>query len=197
MIDDVLDIIKEEIDTFLKLKMRDNQEQYIKLVPVVDMDGKSSVSENSVCMSLVKIESDMVNMNHGTQPSERVGNEVQFYNPPIKLNLYILFSASYLDGQEKNYKEALKRLSYVMGFFQAKNVFTSNNTPNLDHTYGKIKIELYNLGLEEQSHFWGMLGSLYRPSVLYRFRAVMVQEKQVRSIAEPGKSYQFDLGRKE
>jgi len=176
MIDNVLDVIKEEIDTFMKLKMKDSREQYIHLVPVLDQDGKSSVSENTVCMSLVKIEEDKVNMSNGGD-IEYTANGPQYFNPPVKLNLYVLFSAASSDGQEKNYKEALKRISRVVEFFQAKNVFTSANTPMLDAAAGKLTAELFNMNMEEQNNLWSMLGGMYRPSVLYRFRALMVQER--------------------
>jgi hypothetical protein len=176
MIDSVLDVIKEEVDTFMKLKMKDTREQYIQLVPVIDQEGKPSVTENTICMSLVKIEEDKTNMSNGTHV-EYTEKGLQYYNPPVKLNLYILFSASSSDGQEKNYKEALKRISRVIEFFQAKNVFTSSNTPMLDHTVGKISVELFNLNMEEQNNLWSMLGGMYRPSVLYMFRALLIQEK--------------------
>jgi Pvc16 N-terminal domain len=195
MIGNVLEIIKEEVETFLKLKIQDNQEQYVKLVPVVDMEGKAAVTENAMCMSLVRIEEDRVNMSNGTQQA-RVNNQVHAYNPPLKLNMYILFSAAYIDGQEKNYKEALKRLSYVLAYFQSKKVFTTQNTPRLDHGYGRITIELCQQGMEEQNNLWSMLGSLYRPSVLYRFRALMIQEQQVTAIHEPTGEPKIELNGK-
>jgi hypothetical protein len=115
-------------------------------------------------------------MSNGTHV-EYTEKGVQNYNPPVKLNLYILFSASSSDGQEKNYKEALKRISRVVEFFQAKNVFNSSNTPMLDHTVGKISVELFNMNMEEQNNLWSMLGGMYRPSVLYKFRTLYIQEK--------------------
>ncbi len=184
MIDEILDIIKNEVDTFLKLKIRDNQHQYVYLAPVVDLNGKPSLNENAICMTLVKIEEERANMsNH--QETKLIDDRVYSINSPVKLNLYLLFSAAYMDGQEKNYLEALKRLSYVIGFFQAKNVFNSQNTPKLDPGYGKISIDLINQPFEEQVHFWGMFGGLYRPSLLYRLRTLMVQEDQVAGISEP------------
>lgn len=196
MIDELLEIIKNEVDTFLKLKMKEGQEQYIKLAPIVDQDGKPSLNENAICMSLVKVEEDRSNMSNGGTTA-LVGNQVHSFNLPVRLNLYILFSGTFIDGQEKNYLEALKRLSYVISFFQARRVFTSQNTPKLDPEYGKIIMELYNQPFEEQSHFWGMFGSIYRPSVLYRLRALMVQEGELTGIHEPGRGVDFDLEAKE
>jgi hypothetical protein len=169
MIETVLDVIKNEIDTFMKLKMKDTREQYIHLAPVIDQEGKSSTNENTICMSLVKIEEDKINTPVGVPIEPK---------PPVKLDLYILFSASCSDGQEKNYKEALKRISLVIAFFQAKSTFTSANTPLLDPGVGRISAELLNMGLEEQNNLWSMLGGMYRPSVMYIFRALMIREIQ-------------------
>lgn len=192
MIDNVLDVIKEEIDTFMKLKMKDNREQYIHLVPVLDQDGKPSVTENTICMSLVKIEEDKINMSNGTQVAYSAKGP-QYCNPPVKVNLYVLFSASTSDGQEKNYKEALKRISRVIEFFQAKNVFTSANTPMLDHSVGKITSELFNMNIDEQNHLWSMLGGMYRPSVLYKLRALMIQEEHALPAGEPVRKKEFEI----
>lgn len=184
MIDNLLEAIKEEVDTYLKLKMRDNREAYIHLVPVIDQDGKSSVAENTVCMSLVKIEEDKNNM-AVPPPHNRVNGQVHYFNPPVKLHLFVLFSASTSDGQEKNYTEALKRITHVIAFFQSKNVFTSANTPRLEQGFGKVTAELFNMTMEEQNNLWGMLGGVYRPSVLYKLRAVLVQEEHVRAATGP------------
>ncbi|MCP5108602.1 MAG: DUF4255 domain-containing protein [bacterium] len=193
MIDNVLDVIKEEVDSFMKLKMKDTREQYIQLVPVIDQEGKPSVSENTICMSLVKIEDDRINMSNGTN-IEYTANGVQHFNPPVKLNLFVLFSASISDGQEKNYKEALKRIARVIEFFQSKNVFNAANTPMLDHSVGKITAELFNMNMEEQNNLWSMLGSIYRPSVLYKFRALLIQEKHALPGGGPVLKKDLELG---
>ncbi len=193
MIDDVLETIKNEIDTFIRLKMKDNRQEYVQLVPVVDLGGKPSLNENTLCMSLVRIEEDRVNMSDGVY-SENVGNDVRFYNQPLRLTLYVLLSAVFSDGQQKNYKEALKRLSFAIGFFQAKQVFTAANSPRLDHRYGKIKIELYNMTIEEQNQLWSMMGGLYRPSVMYRFQTLLIREKQVTGTARSGEEMVMDIG---
>jgi hypothetical protein len=195
MIDEVMDIIKDEADSFLKLKMKDSRQQYVQLVPVVDLGGKPSVSENAICMSLVRIEEDRVNRS-GNREYKMSGDKAVYFNAPVKLNLYILFSAAYVDGQEKNYKEALKRLSYVISCFQAKHVFMASNTPRLDPAFGKLDMELYNMPMEEQNHFWGMFGGLYRPSVLYCLGALMVQEDHISGLAEPAREIEADTGGK-
>ncbi len=195
MIDEVLDIIKDEVDGFLKLKMKDSGQQYVHLVPVVDLSGKPSINENTISMSLVRIEDDRINMSSGREYTTE-SDRIYYSNPVVRLNLYILFSAAYVDGQEKNYKEALKRISYVIACFQAKSVFTSSNTPRLNPGFGRVSMELSNIELEEQSHFWGTLGNLYRPSVLYRLRALRFQEGTITGIATPTGEKDITVGDK-
>jgi len=195
MIDNVMEVIKDEVDTFMKLKMRDTKGEYIHLVPVIDQEGKSSVNENTVCMTLVRIEEDRINMSDSTQ-IEYSPQGTQSYKAPVKLNLYVLFSAAYSDGQEKNYKEALKRISRVVAFFQSKNVFTSNNTPRLDPVVGKLTVELCNMNMEEQNNLWSMLGGAYRPSVLYMFRALVFQEKHALDTGGPVLEKEMELKEK-
>ncbi len=193
MIEEVLGVIKDDLDTFLRLKMKEGQEQYVKLAPIVDQEGKPSLNENSICMSVVKIESDRTNMSDSSY-KELVDNETLFFNGPVKLNVYILFSATYIDGQEKNYQEALKRLSLVIAFFQAKNVFTSKNTPGLPVQSEPIIMELFNQSFEEEYNLWSMLGNNYRPSVLYMLRALMVEEKQITAVGEPSRDIAVETG---
>ncbi len=195
MIEEVLDIIREEADNYLKLRLKEGHEQYVVLAPIVDHEGKPSVTDNSVCMTLVKIAKDANNMSNPVH-TVRVGNQVHVSSPDIRINLYVLFSASYADGQEKNYKESLKRLSGVISFFQAKSMFSSENTPRLPPEYGNIVMEIYNEPIEEQSYLWGMHGGQYRPSVLYRLRALMVQDEQVIRTHESDRSVERDIDEK-
>ncbi len=78
MLNEILTIIKEDVDNFLKLKIRDNQEHYVKLVPVADSNDSASVSGNIVCMSLARIENDGTNMAQAP-PTETIGNRI-YYN---------------------------------------------------------------------------------------------------------------------
>lgn len=172
MIDTALKIIKDEIQTFLRLKMKtDSSEEKIYLAPAVDENGKIPVNDNSVSMSLVKIEEDRVNTSYTRSSEITKNNKVHYYNPPVRLNLYVLFAATFSD-----YTEALKFVSYIISFFQSKNVFTPANTPALDPNFGRITMELYSQSLEEQNYLWAMLGSSYRPSVLYKLRMLTIQE---------------------
>jgi hypothetical protein len=67
-------------------------------------------------------------------------------------------------------------VSYVIQFFQAKNVFTPENTTELDPRVQKLIIELHPMSFEQQNYLWGMVGGKYLPSALYKFRLLVIQD---------------------
>ena len=75
-----------------------------------------------------------------------------------------------------------------VGFFQAKNVFTNDNTPALaaeDPNIKKLILEFYSYSFEQMYNFWSVLGTKYLPSVLYKVRLLKIQEDIVVGDALP------------
>ena len=69
----------------------------------------------------------------------------------------------------------------VISFFQAKNVFTPDNSPSMvdfDPRLKKIIVDLYSYSFEQLYNFWSVVGTKYLPSVLYRIRMVTFQEDE-------------------
>lgn len=92
--------------------------------------------------------------------------------PELKINLHVLFSAHF-----KLYDQALKYLSFVLQFFQAHPVFTSEEFPALDSRLGKLVVELQSLNFEQLNQIWAFIGGKQLPSVLYKVRLVIVQDQ--------------------
>ena len=94
--------------------------------------------------------------------------------------LYVLFSVNrdYTD-------DALRYLSYVMQFFQHKNVFSPQNSPGLFTDtmlpVQQISSELVTLNFEQVNHLWASLGGKYLPSVLYKIRQVVIDDRFVQN----------------
>ena len=78
--------------------------------------------ENSLVLSLVNIEEE--HTMGAMKPIIRNQHSSLYTSPPLHLNLYVIFSANIND-----YSEALKQLTWVVRFFQAKNAFTRQNSP--------------------------------------------------------------------
>jgi len=110
-----------------------------------------------------------------------MGNAI-YQNPPVNLNLYVLFSCNYTGD---HYNLALKRLSYIIRFLQSKNVFSVSSSvsggsvspEDPDIIDLKFTMELYTLTFEQINHLWGSLGGRQMPFVMYKLRLVTITER--------------------
>ena len=182
MIEEALDFLKEEVEQHLSLVNSNvvNGDGFVVLSNVANSDGTWAIPPNKIGMSLINIEEERI-MKDQVFEHKNLNGEYERYNPNIKLNLYVLFCANFVNsGQETSiYGEGLKQLSHVIGYFQGKNVFTPDNSPSMDPILQKLIVDIYSYSFEQQYNFWSILGAKYLPSVLYKIRLVTFQEKQV------------------
>lgn len=75
-------------------------------------------------------------------------------------------------------------ISYIIRFFQHRNVFTPQNSPSLDPGIEKMIADLHSLGFEQLNHLWAILGGKYLPSVMYKFRLLILDEDLQQGIGE-------------
>ncbi|MCG8573689.1 MAG: DUF4255 domain-containing protein [Flavobacteriales bacterium] len=187
MIDKALEFLKGEVETHLELVNETvaPADDFIVLSNVAKENGEWAIPNNKIGMSLINIEEEKVFKDQEFLHRNEAG-EIEQYNPNIKLNLYVLFCARYVDGDgDNNYNEGLKQLSNIIGFFQGKYVFTADNSPLMDPSLQKLIVELYSYSFEQQYNFWSILGAKYLPSVLYRVRLVTYQEKVLQNQNQP------------
>ncbi len=192
MIDAALSFLSDQLNEYLKIKSNDPDTTRILLsnVAITSESGTTvGFPDNHLGMSLINIEEERVFKDQRTSFVNKDG-QTEHMNPDLKLNLYILISANYQDsvasGSSEDYKEGLKQLSYVISYFQAKNVFTKDNSPTLaESSIEKLIVELYSYNFEQLNNFWSVLGTHYMPSVLYKVRVVVFQEKAIQDTALP------------
>ena len=172
MIDKCLDVLKTQIHQHLKsipdLNVTSNET--VSVTPLVKEDGSVVIPKDHLGLTLINIEEDKVHREQQAVHKTSDGLVLQM-NPEIKINLYLLLASNFT-----TYATGLKFLSAALGFFQAKNVFTTSNTPGLDPNIEKLIVELHTMGLEQQNHMWGYLGAKYLPSICYKVRVLIVQE---------------------
>ncbi|WP_367867739.1 DUF4255 domain-containing protein [Pedobacter sp. WC2423] len=179
MIDKALLLLKSELTAFL-ISKGDNAASVI-----VDNIGLSETSNgtgliDSIIISLVNIEEESTLKNQS--PLKRFGMSNAIYeNAPVYLNLYVLLTCNYFgDG----YILALRRLSLVIQFLQAKNSFSSASTvggstdPNGIQDL-RFTMELYTLTFEQINHLWGSLGGRQVPFAMYKLRLVAISEHAI------------------
>ena len=140
----------------------------------------AGLTEN-IIITLVNVEEESTLKNQPALKRPFMGSAV-YQNPPVYLNLYVLFTCNYTGS---HYPLALKRLSYIIRFLQSKNSFSvsssvAGGTVNLDETDLvdlKFTLELYTLSFEQINHLWGSLGGRQMPFVMYKLRLVAITER--------------------
>lgn len=186
MIHSALDFLAQEVNAYLELKNGVVGEKIV-LTNVATQEGNWAIPNNRLGLSLINIEEERI---FKDQRTAVVNNEgiTENFNPEIKLNLYIIFTANYTSGDRDalgvEYKEGLKQLSYVISFFQEKYVFTNMNSPllaQIDQNIQKLIVELYSYSFEQLYNFWTVIGAKYLPSVLYRVRLLSFQSRKMTS----------------
>ena len=184
MIDLVLTFLNTQLDTYLRIKLDPtNSNPFIQVANIAyndsDTSGGAAGANNSsnAFITLVNIEEDRISKR--TEDYVRQdNNNIVYKNPKIYLNLYLLFSVNL-----SSYPESLKRLSYIIQFFQYQNVFTPLLSPGLPAGVEKLILDLNTLSFQDLNNLWGILGSKYLPSVMYKLRLIKISEEFVQGDA--------------
>src|SRR5882724_7014048 len=180
MIDTALILLRDELISFLST--RDSANVIIDNVGLFESAGGTGLADN-IIISLVNIEEESSLKN---QPALKrpFANRAIYRNPPVYLNLYVLFTCNYSGD---SYRLALRRLSYVVQFLQSKNSFSmassvsagSADLTDPDIIDLKFTMELYTLTFEQINYLWGSLGGRQIPFAMYKLRLVAITERAI------------------
>jgi hypothetical protein len=174
MIDQALDFICKQVDSYLRIKLDvSDSSAFIQLANIAWHDsettGGNAGDKSNAFISLVNIEEDRISKS--PQNYVRKDSTILYKNPKIFLNLYLLFSVNL-----SSYTESLKRLSYIIQFFQYQNVFTPLTSPSLPAGINELIFDLMTLSYQDLNNMWGIMGSKYLPSVMYKMRLININE---------------------
>ena len=175
MIDETVKFIERELNTFFKFRMETIEDKALAS-GIVNQDGSLAIrEENKVLISLVDIQEEGILKNTGVQHSIRNGGFIK--SPmPVHLNLYILFSALFGNG---NYTESLRYVSEVIRFFQSRPVFDRAAYPALQNTaIDRLVFEMYHPDYQARNNLWSTLGAKYIPSVIYKVKMLTIQDER-------------------
>lgn len=143
------------------------------IAQVNDLGGGALNSK--IVLTVVNIEEER--MLRSPENYIRQGTDIKYKNPPVFLNLYVLFTSNFsLSGGENDYQQSLQGISYIIQFFQNQNVFTRLNAPDLPDGVEELIFDLKTLSFQDLNNMWGILGSKYLPSVLYKVRLLTIDE---------------------
>ncbi len=148
----------------------------VVLSSLINPDGTVTENiENKLILSLINIEHETTVAN--MQQFHSAGNNAfDKKAPPVNLNLYVLASANY---DSKNYAEALKMISTLIGIFQTNPYFNKENNPDMPSSVNLLRFEIFNIPIKELSHIWSGIGAKYVPSIIYKVRMLTIQENQI------------------
>jgi Pvc16 N-terminal domain len=145
----------------------------------VDETGKWAIADDRIGASILNIEEERID--RWQLPETRyVGNTQVLLQPPLKLNLHVIFAAHF-----KHYGQALKHLSLVLTFFQAHASFGAEEYPALDPRIEKLTLEMQSLNYEQLNQVWAVIGGKQLPSAIYKMRAVVLQDVPSASVQPP------------
>jgi hypothetical protein len=181
MIDHALLLLRDELQSYV-----DHHDGSVSVVVgnigLFETSHADSITDNIV-ITLVNIEEESTLKNQPALKRPVINNAI-YQNPPVFLNLYVLFASNYAGN---NYALALRRLSHVIRFLQNKNTF-STATAIVDSGIDlsiegiaelKFSMELYTLTFEQINHLWGSLGGRQVPFAMYKLRLVAITENAV------------------
>ena len=168
LIETVCELIRQRLNAYFQNIDRSDDDRVV-LSNIVDHDGAiCQGAKDKVVMVLTNITHETIvsTYNSAVRASSTSYAIVQ---PPIYINLFILFFANFYDRQ---YAQGLAMISRTISFFQQNPWFTHANMPDLDARIDKITMEITNLDLLQANYLMGMLGTKYLPSVYYKLRMI-------------------------
>lgn len=168
MIGETLQVIADQLNAFFKLRF-DTEEDKVSLNSVVSPDGNIDIDNyDKVLVTLVNVQQEKLTRNFKSYKSHQ-NNQFSGKKPAVTIHLFIAVCCLF---SENNYQQALTFLSSVIEFFQNKYAFTRSNTPSLNNRIEKITFEIENFTSQEVSHLWGVIGTKYVPSIIYKVSVI-------------------------
>jgi hypothetical protein len=166
MIATAIETISGHLNLYLKHEF-DINEDVVILSNLLEQDGSVAPNlENKVVAFVVNCEKDSAPGQQGTYKSN-YNDRINIGFVPVYINIYLMFACNF---GGRNYSEALKFLSHIIGFFQRRPVWDHQNTPEMDEKTNKLCIDIVNLDIKDIANLWGVLSSKYLPSVIYKIR---------------------------
>lgn len=194
MIRTALKFIRKELDAYIVDREQDNTytlDNVVDIKSIVSPNGSFNLdNDKHVTIMLAGIEEER---REGKRPYIIPADDNKFLllNPPIEIDLFILFIAHSAD-----YETALRDLSDVISFFQANAVFDRQRYPSLNafvlepdkkpwQLIERLSFRLTNLSFEQQNNLWAMLGGKYIPSAIYKMNMLTVFDTKSRERVAP------------
>lgn len=179
MLDNCLDYLKERMNQSIKNTFELSTDLVI-VSPPTDLDGsRTDKIQNKILIFISNIEKDVFSKSL-RQDSNLGGSRTALSSKPLFITLTVTVAANFTTS---HYADGLKVLSHLLAFFNRHNSFTRQNSPDLPQNIEQINMELESIPGEQLNHMWGIFGSHYLPSCIYRVRALVPDSESILSQA--------------
>jgi hypothetical protein len=180
--------LAEQLDGYLQQVDSNWSNNYTKLKNVAHITDDEIKNLDNVLITLVNISEEFTMKNNPNYVRE--GNNVNYRNAPLNLNLYVLFAACV----SSSYEKSLITLSNIVTYFQGKNTFTKQNSPTNKTDMGDFRLilDVYSPTFEQANYLWSTLGGKQFPYVLYRVRLIEIFMDKVTESRGVIKQIEFD-----
>lgn len=147
---------------------------WVVLTSIVDHDGSlNQGARDKVVMIVYNISRETVISTYqptmSSTQQKGAGTALAVINPPLYLDVHLMFMANFSD---KKYADGLAALSRLIGYFQQTPYFNQQNAPGLTPDIDNLTLEFENLGPIDVNYVMSMLGTRYLPSAFYKLRMI-------------------------
>jgi hypothetical protein len=194
MLRTTFEFLSDELNAYIKRKDSTNfgNEDVVVVSSLMNPDGTFAVSTegsdvSKVILTLINLEEDRIADSQYNY--QKVNDRIQVINPPVNINAFVLFSVF-----ANNYSTALRLLSYVMAFFQGRQVFDSDQYPQINakvdadkpwQKVGRLLVTFHSTTFEQQNNLWAALGAKYMPNVIYKIRTISFVDSEPKMETPP------------
>ena len=181
MIYDALNKLLKELQTYLMavtppVNITESNIALNNVALVESSDAANDIHNHHVIISLVNIEEES-SLKNGLHYRRTPIGGIEYENPPVYLNLYLLFTANF----PNNYQSSLVLLGLIIQCFQGQNSFTIES----DEGELQLTLDLYTMTFEQINHLWGSLGGKQIPFVMYKARLVRITDRRLKGTGSP------------
>lgn len=176
MLESAMKAITMQLNRYMH-KRFDLDEDAVVLSTPYESDGNVAAKvNNKLVVFLVNLNKDTLPNSTGMLSSSSSISSSFTSAKPLYLNLYVIIGACF---DAARYQQSLNYLSHAIGCFQQHPVIDGHTYPELSKNIQKLILDIENVGLNDLSNMWGILGGTYLPSVLYKVRMVVVASDNI------------------
>ncbi|HVU56429.1 MAG TPA: DUF4255 domain-containing protein [Puia sp.] len=193
MLFQTMELIRQNLNTFIasSIALPNPEPVILGNIAFATPDNPSTPVDESaqIYMSLVNVEEELTFKNAAAVRQSEI-RPLAYVNPPLHINLYLLFSANH-----KDYSLGLQFLTLVLQFFQGTRTFSIAKTPvaatgpfaapGERENNILVTLDLMSLTFEQVNHLWGSLGGKQQPFVLFKARQVEIDANIMLQTGQP------------